>query len=106
MSFYKIIESNTNFFNKGYGRIFVHKKEDVKKVEKFLKEFDKYEWNNYYLKGEEFVAVWDPKGKNKLIYHSKFDVNIPKFTEYCKERGIEILIRTDMNSERLLDFYL
>lgn len=76
----------SQFTYKGYGRIYVKKEEDIKKVEEILKNLDKFEWN-YYPEGLVTTLNYYPK----VIYVGKYDPNF-NIVDECISRGIEVFV--------------
>jgi hypothetical protein len=73
------------FVKKGFGRIYVTKAEDIKFVEKTIKQLDSFEWE-YYPKG--LTQVFE--GKVELIFTHKFEIDMDALTEVCWQRGVWI----------------
>ena len=86
------------FPRKQYGRIFVSKQEDIKKVHKIIKQMDDFEYG--YLP-EKLVAVFEPKERIfdngskhwmiELEYTHKFDnLDLNKLQIRCWMTGVPI----------------
>jgi hypothetical protein len=71
--------------HKGWGRIYVEKKEDVAKVKRIIKSMDEFEYE--YLP-EDLIAVFE--GKLQVAYTHKFtDIDINKLMFECWKQGIK-----------------
>ena len=87
------------FPRKGYGRIFVEKEEDVKKVEEIMRELDPDEFGWYYPTGEflggnhERLVTTFSKENFKSIYVGKFDdMDMGEVMKRACEKGIHCFV--------------
>jgi len=85
--------SDDKFKYKGYGRIIVQKKEDIEKVKEIIKEMDGFEFD--YLPSDLIGVVEE----NDLVYNGKFDIDCKKLVKICREKGINVLIRSVTGEE-------
>lgn len=73
------------FDYKGYGRIFVEKKEDIQKVKNKIKELDDFEYG--YLP-DDLICVWNGD-LDDIVYTYKFDeMNIDNLCAKLKDDGV------------------
>lgn len=71
--------------NKGYGRIYVEKQEDIQKVKDIIKATDEFE--HEYLP-KDLIAIFD--GKKQMTYTHKFDdLDINDLIIKCWNEGIK-----------------
>jgi hypothetical protein len=73
------------FIQKGFGRIFVRRQEDIDSVVNAIRAIDAFEAD--YLRND-LIAVLSPTGTPKLLYTHKFEIDIDALTLYCWQRGI------------------
>lgn len=74
------------FDYKGYGRIFVEKKEDIKKVKDKIKELNDFEYE--YLP-ENLICVWSGH-LDDLVYNLKFDkLDIDMLCLILQDEGVK-----------------
>lgn len=94
----KKIESDTYWYAKGYGVIFVDKQENIKPVLDYLVEQDEY-WESHsevikvipQFENNEVESVGSLK--SHMEYVGKTDIyDTEKLFSFCKEKGIGILI--------------
>ncbi len=62
--------SMMKFPRKGYGRLFVEKKEDIEKVKEIMKEIDPDEFEGYFI--DDLIAVFSADNC-RAVYTHKFD---------------------------------
>jgi hypothetical protein len=74
---------------KGYGRIVVKDKTDIKKILKYLKEKEPFEYD--YIP-DNYVST-----EAKLIYTGKFSPDLKKLFAYCDENKIDVRIYSEKN---------
>ena len=71
--------------HKGYGRIYVEKKEDIQKVKDIIKDMDEFEYN--YIP-KDLITVFD--GEKQMTYTGKFDdLDISDLIIKCWNQGIK-----------------
>jgi predicted RNA-binding protein with EMAP domain len=71
--------------HKGYGRIYVEKKEDIQKVKDIIKQMDEFEYG--YLP-KDLITVFE--GKKEMTYTHKFaDLDINDLIIKCWNQGIK-----------------
>ena len=81
-------------FDRGYGRVFVEKEEDIEKVKAIMREIDQEEFDYYYpdRREGELVTVFDPK-KYETIYTHKFDeMDMAEVMRKAWEQGIKCFV--------------
>ena len=74
------------FTYKGYGRIYVKKEEDIKKVENILKSLDEFEFD-YYPEGLVTTLDYYPN----VIYVGKYEPNF-NIEDECISKGIQVFV--------------
>ena len=95
--------SNT-FLRKAYGRIFVEKEEDIKKVKDIIRKMDEFEYG--YLT-EDLITVFSPNIRRfsekdhlwlDMAYTHKFDtLNLNELQFRCWSAGIKIFCCMNSN---------
>jgi len=93
-----VIEENEyrTFTRKGYGRIYTRTEEDIRKVQRIIKEIDKYE---YEYMPKDLVTTFSDFPKVTFI--GKFDdLDLNKLEALCFERGINIFIFDSKTNDR------
>ena len=81
-------------FDRGYGRVFVEKSEDIEKIKDIMREIDTEEFEWYYpnRQNEELITVFDPKHYD-AIYTHKFDaMDMAEVLKRAWERGIKCFV--------------
>ena len=74
------------FPNKGYGRLFVEKEEDIAKIKEIIKEIDNFEYS--YLP-EKLITVFSEENM-KSVYTYKFsDLNMTEVLYRAWSKGIK-----------------
>ena len=87
------------FLSKTYGKIFVEKPKDIKKVRDEIREMDAFEYD--YLP-DGMISVMPEAGSLQLCYTSKFDaLDLDMLTIRLWRKGIKILIISDDSSDFL-----
>jgi hypothetical protein len=94
----KKIKSDTKWYYKGYGVIFVDKQENIKPVLDYLIEQDDY-WENYpelikvIPQFENNEVESDGSLRSQMQYVGKTDIDYPEeLFAFCKDKKIGILI--------------
>ena len=75
------------FTRKGFGRIYVDKKENIQKVAETIKEMDEFEFD--YLPDKMIATIGEYPD---VVYTHKFDsLNLDLLTVECYNKGITII---------------
>lgn len=79
---------NNTLTHKGYGRIYVEKRDDIEKVKETIRLMDEFEYS--YLPDELITVYTDFP---KVVYTHKFsDMDIADLTNRCWNLGIKIWV--------------